>query len=166
MKVFQDLKIEDAIRKAALAKDEKGEFYIHQWHLKEKYPDVPKKAEHILVNCADKIAACNDFDALHDLIWCELKCRNRVKGAGELYCYDTAFRIGISRNVMPQKVYLHAGTRKGAEALGICGKGKEVLEMSELVKKYPEFAKMEPYQVEDFLCLKWKHGMLHKFKRP
>lgn len=163
MKAFQDLEIEDAIRKAALARDEKGEIYSHQWHLKEKYPDVPKKAERILANCAGKIAACNDFDALHDLIWDELKLRGRVKGVGELYCYDTAFRIGISRNVMPQKVYLHAGTRKGAKALGIYEKGKEVLEMSELVKKYPEFAKLESYQVEDFLCI--KHKVLHKLAR-
>ena len=86
MKAFQDLEIEVAIRKAALARDEKGEIYSHQWHLKEKYPDVPKKAERILANCAGKIAACNDFDALHDLIWDELKLRGRVKGVGELYC--------------------------------------------------------------------------------
>jgi hypothetical protein len=64
---------------------------------------------------------------------------------------------------MPQKVYLHAGTRKGAKALGIYEKGKEVLEMSELVKKYPEFAKLESYHVEDFLCI--KHKVLHNLAR-
>ena len=157
---FQNLKIEDAVRKAALARDEHGEFYSHQWNLKEKYPDVPVKAERILVACANEIASCKDFDDLHELLKRELKIKNKVIGAGELYRYDTAFRIGISKGVYPKKVYLHAGTRDGAKALGIYREGKEVLEMSELPA---ELRRMQPYQVEDFLCI--KKDVLHKFKR-
>lgn len=158
---FRNLEIEAAIRKAARARDENGNFYPHQWNLREKYPDVPKKAELILVKCTAKIAACDDFDALHDLIKHELK--GHVKGAGEMYCYDTAFRIGISMGIYPQKIYLHRGTRDGAKALGIYMKGRDVMKMSELVKKYPEFKKMKPHQIEDFLCI--KKDILHKFKR-
>jgi hypothetical protein len=49
----------------------------------------------------------------------------------------------------PLKVYLHRGTRIGAENLGVSN-GKDVLDMSELPKA---LQKMEPYQVEDFLCI-------------
>jgi len=160
MKDFQNIGIKDAIKKAARAKDSKGKLYSHQWNLEKKHPNVPKEAEHILVKCAGEIAACSDFDALHDLIIDKLKA---LTGAGEMYYYDTAFRIGISMDVYPQKVYLHCGTRDGAKALGVYEDRKEVLEMAGLLRKFPEFAKMKPYQVEDFLCM--KKGLLHNYKR-
>jgi hypothetical protein len=149
---FQGLRIEPAIRKAAQARNEKGELHSHQRYLRQETAD---KAESILLNCVAEIAACKDFDALHELV----KSKLQINGASEMYWYDTAFRIGISMGVYPQKVYLHRGTRDGAKALGIY-KGKDVLEMSELPA---ELRKMKPYQVEDFLCI--KKGVLHKFKR-
>jgi hypothetical protein len=158
VKIFQGLKIDDAISKAAQAKDKTGNFFNHQWNL-FNHPEVPQQAEKILLSFAAKIEACKNFDSLHELIKSELQ----IPFAGEMFWYDTAFRIGISMSVYPQKLYLHAGTRKGAIALGVYEKGEEVLEVSELVKKYPEFAKMKPHQIEDFLCI--KKDMLHKFKR-
>ena len=76
-----------------------------------------------------------------------------------MYWYDTAFRIGISLGVYPDKVYLYAGTRKGAIALGIYTRGKEVMTMSELPV---ELQKMKPCQVEDFLCM--RKDELHRFR--
>jgi len=165
MKAFHGEPIVTAIRKAARAKDNNGNFYSHQWNLKEKYPDVPEKAEHILVNCADKIAACVDFDSLHGLLRDELKLKGHILGAGPMYLYDTAFRIGISKGVYPQKVYLHRGTKDGANDLGLYAEGKEVLEMSELLKIYREFEKLKPHQIEDFLCIEHKKGNLRRFRR-
>jgi hypothetical protein len=158
VEAFRNLKIKNAIRKAAKAKDNQGNFFNHQWNL-FNHPEVPQQAEQILLSCVAEIEACKNFDSLHELI----KSKLQIPFAGELYWYDTSFRIGISRGVYPQKIYLHAGTRKGAIALGMYEKGKEVLEKSELVEKYPEFAKMKPHQIEDFLCI--KNDMLHKFKR-
>ena len=42
-----------------------------------------------------------------------------IPGIGELYVYDTSFRIGAKLNLFPTKVYLHAGTRRGVRALGL-----------------------------------------------
>ena len=154
MKTFRNLEVRDAIRKAALARDEKGQLYPHQWNFFNR-PEVPQQAEAILLKCADEIGACRDFGTLHELI----KSKLQMGGASEMYWYDTAFRIGISLNVYPKKVYLHRGTRAGAVALGIY-KGKDVLGMSELP---PELRRMKPYQVEDFLCM--RKDRLHKFKR-
>jgi hypothetical protein len=154
IKAFRNLTLVDAIKKAARARDENGDFYAHQWNLKN-WPKVPEQAESTLLKCADEIGACSDFDVLHELV----KSKLRISGASEMYWYDTAFRIGISLNVYPQKVYLHRGTKDGAEALGIYN-GTDVLEMSELPA---EFGRMKPYQVEDFLCI--KKDVLHRFRK-
>ena len=39
-------------------------------------------------------------------------------GIGSLTVYDTATRIGAFLKLEPDRVYLHAGTRDGARALG------------------------------------------------
>ncbi len=136
IKDFRCLKIKDAIKKAVRAKSENGQLYKHQWNL-FNHPEVPQKAEAILMQCVGEIEKCKNFDVLHELI----KSKLQMPFAGELYWYDTAFRIGISLNIYPEKVYLHRGTKLGAKALNIY-KGKEVLEMSELPE---ELQKLKPY---------------------
>jgi hypothetical protein len=159
---FQGLKIEDAIKKAVLVFDERGKLFIHRWNLKHK-PKIPLETEAILLKSVAEIQACKDFDELHELIKSKIL---PIPFVGELYCYDTAFKIGISMGIYPQRIYLHADTRKGAVSLGLYKKGKEVLEKSDLLKRYPEFENMEAYQIEDFLCIKEKAGILKRFKRP
>ena len=63
--------------------------------------------------------------------------------------YDTAFRIGAKLNKLPTKVYLHTGTREGAKALGFDGKVKSI----GVYELQPEFQKLEPYEIEDILCI-------------
>jgi DNA-binding winged helix-turn-helix (wHTH) protein/TolB-like protein len=41
----------------------------------------------------------------------------KIRGIGELYCYDAALRLGAYLRIAPDRVSLHAGTRKGARAL-------------------------------------------------
>jgi len=71
-----------------------------------------------------------------------------VKGIGELYVYDTSLRIGAKLNVLPEKVYMHAGTRIGARRLGYEGSIR-FIEISDLPI---EFQQLEPYEIEDMLC--------------
>jgi hypothetical protein len=139
---YQNKPLKTAIVMAARADRGDGELHSHQKWLR---PETAKAAESILLKCIGQIAACKDFDALHELI----KSKLNIHGAAEMYWYDTAFRIGISLGIYPEKVYLHRGTKDGAENLGIRN-GKDVLEMSDLPK---ELQKLEPYQVEDFLCI-------------
>ena len=72
-----------------------------------------------------------------------------VSGFGKLSCYDTALRIGVWLSRMPERVYLHAGTRKGARALGVKAGGRS-LNMSDLPAKLRE---LRPFEIEDFLCV-------------
>ena len=39
-----------------------------------------------------------------------------------LTVYDTALRIGAHLDIMPDRIYLHAGVKEGAKALGFSGK--------------------------------------------
>lgn len=73
-------------------------------------------------------------------------CRCEV---GELYVYDAALRLGAHLGLAPTFVYLHAGTRLGARALGL-GQGRAYLEMHEL--PLPLQA-LSPDEVESFLCI-------------
>jgi hypothetical protein len=58
-----------------------------------------------------------------------------IPGIGELAVYDTALRIGARLGLEPAKVYLHAGTRAGAKALGLAYGGRTI-ELAELPADY------------------------------
>jgi hypothetical protein len=139
---YQNKPLKNAIIMAARADRGDGELHSHQKWLR---PKTAKEAESILLKCIDEIAACNNFDVLHELI----KSKLNISGAAEMYWYDTAFRIGISLGIYPEKVYLHRGTRTGAENLGVRN-GKDVLKMADLPK---ELQRLKSYEVEDFLCV-------------
>jgi hypothetical protein len=72
--------------------------------------------------------------------------------------------IDYKNRVLPKKyVYLHAGAMKGARALARLGliskkknsKGGITLDLKEFVKYFPKIIRrLEPYQIEDFLCVK------------
>ena len=82
-------------------------------------------------------------------ILAELK-RNAIKGIGPLTLYDTATMLAFPDGKYPAKVYLHAGTAKGARAIGVTSKeaDKQVF-----VNICPDFQKLSTAQIEDFLCV-------------
>jgi hypothetical protein len=89
---------------------------------------------------------CHTFEDLHqavsDLIL-------GIHGIGELMVYDTALRIGAYLGLEPETVYLHAGTRTGARALGLRGEGGR-LPMSRLPAALHQLSARE---AEDCLCI-------------
>lgn len=86
-----------------------------------------------------------DFDALHDLV---VSTTRGIPKIGALACYDIAERIGVQLGLQPDKlVYLHAGARDGARALGIHG---------DIVDKrgFPAtFRRLSAAELEDCLCV-------------
>jgi hypothetical protein len=93
-----------------------------------------------------EIEGIRDFDTLFRLIDSAV---HPIRGLGELYVYDSAFRIGTRLNIFPREIYLHAGTRKGARALGLDHRAVK-LKPSVLPA---EFSSLEPYEMEDILCI-------------
>lgn len=100
-----------------------------------------------------KIQKCKEFDILFEIV---KSCK--ISGIGELTIYDTALRIGSYLNVMPTRVYLFRGAREGAMILFKKGYLIDVklknLGSTLLVSNFPkEFRSLEPFQIEQLLCI-------------
>jgi hypothetical protein len=100
----------------------------------------------VLAEHLEEIGCAKNFAGLHALLTRLLGSR---AGLGELYLYDTTLRIGAKLGFLPQAIYLHAGTRAGAEALGLPVNGKVLLK-SELPTALQQ---LDAHEVEDVLCI-------------
>jgi hypothetical protein len=72
----------------------------------------------------------------------------------EMYVYDAAKRMGAYLGLKANKVYLHAGVRKGVEALGLDVKGRPWVEFDDLPRALRE---LSVDHLENFLCIYRKH---------
>jgi len=130
-----------AVQRAGLAKKPDGRRYDHQRRLSK---ETLEEACRIL--SGEDFRHCRDFDELHATVE-DLLCG--VAGVGELMTYDTALRIGAKLGLYPSRVYLHRGTRDGAQALGLDWRAHQI-EVGELPQ---ELRALEPYEIEDCLCI-------------
>lgn len=133
--------IEDAIKYGATARLSNENKHSHQRRLKV---EILEQVRDKLLEEVEKIKKCTSFEELIEIVE---ECKE--SGFGELAIYDTALRIGSNINIYPEKVYLHAGTKKGAKELGLKISNK-VIEFSDLPE---ELKGLKPYEVEDFLCI-------------
>lgn len=141
--LFRRMTLDEAVEHAALACDGRRRRFSHQRRLTRRSLD---QAWSRLQAMSAQIEQCFDFDELLGTI--ESACAG-IKGLGELYCYDTALRIGAQRSIAPAYVYLHRGTRVGARNLGVNARAR-YLRLSDLP---PEFRRLAPHEIEDFLCI-------------
>lgn len=132
-----------AIETAARAVDARGRRFSHQYRIRR---EAIREATTALLAIERQLARAKSFDALFDSIDEHLR---GIAGIGALYRYDTAFRIGAYLRLFPLRVYLHAGTRRGARALGLDYK-KDALEISEVPRALRH---RKAYEVEDILCI-------------
>jgi hypothetical protein len=84
-----------------------------------------------------------------ELIVCIDAAVRSLRGIGELYVYDTALRLGAHLGLLPHKVYLHAGTRRGARALGLDHRAESV----SLADLPAPLRGLRPHEIEDVLCI-------------
>lgn len=136
--------LEAAINMATRAENERGSRYSHQYRITQK---AIQEANRLLLENHDELKRCKSFHELWLLIKSILGV---VSGLGELYIYDTSLRIGAYLGFLPERVYLHAGTRAGARAFGISSRHKDWIEVDELPNTLRE---LPPYEVEDILCI-------------
>ena len=144
---FRDEPLGDAVRRAALASRPNGLRYSHQTRLK---PNHLADAATLLADRVDELRGAKSFAGLHALL---KRLFGPLAGLGELYLYDTALRIGANLGMSPQAIYLHAGTRAGATALGLAVDGSTLLK-SELPRALQP---LRPHEIEDVLCIYKKH---------
>ena len=105
--------LEEAIKRAAQATGEDSKINAHQRRVGRV---ILGKASTKLLRKAGEIESCTGF---HDLIELIERVTAKIDRFGELAVYDTSLRIGSWLDLLPERVYIHAGTRKGAKALGL-----------------------------------------------
>ncbi len=135
--------LELAIHHAAFALDhrEPPRRYSHQRRIRRT---PMRKAYWFLSKVHAELQEKHTFDELHEYLHTAF---SKIHGLGALYTYDTALRIGFYLRLEPTDVYLHAGTREGARAIGV----KDLHVVS--VKNLPsELHALAPHEIENFLC--------------
>jgi hypothetical protein len=141
---YRDLNsLEAAISRAALGVDPQGRKHPHQRRIERAALQESKRR---LLGHASALKDANSFHQLWQFIGREIGPIGRI---GPLAVYDTALRIGAYLSLEPDKVYLHAGTRHGAKALGLQAR-REWLEMPDLPNALKALSARE---AEDFLCI-------------
>ena len=136
--------LNEAIDRAALATDSRGKRFGHQSRIRAR---SLAEAHTALRRARSAIQGSRSFDELLGVI---TRALGDVIGIGELFCYDTAFRIGGHLRLYPERVYLHSGTRQGVRALGIRVRQRTALDVAEVPK---ELRALRPYEIEDVLCI-------------
>ncbi len=140
------ISLRDCIRQAGLARIGIGKKSKRLDHQRRIPPDILRNWASALVRREGLIHSCRSFEALHDLL--DRESRRFWKNA-ELTVYDTALRIGAYLGLEPEQVYLHAGTREGARAMGV-DRGRRTIRPRELPKA---FWRLKPHEIEDCLCI-------------
>lgn len=137
--------LSDALRVAALSCDKDGKRHPHQYRITTWNPLSREMLAEALAMKYKEINKAIDFDELLNILK-----SIKIRGIGELTNYDVALRIGMYKGMLPQKIYLHAGTREGA---------KNILKKKRLSRQFitkdelPEpLQNLECWQIEDFLC--------------
>jgi len=130
-----------AIEKAALAKLPSGKRHPHQRRI---LGEVLQLAKNNLLR-AD-LEDSKTFLQFHTRV---KETIGHIKGIGELTIYDMALRIGTYLSLEPEHIYLHAGVRAGAKALGLNYR-LYTLEKGRLPRG---FHALKSYEIEDCLCI-------------
>src|SRR5258706_6834509 len=137
--------IDTSIEFAALAKLPTGKRHPHQRRLKRQVLESVR--QHLLAN-KHQLEHSSSFE---DIIHLVRSCA--VPGFGELAIYDTSLRLAVRLNKLPMTVYLHAGTRTGAVALGL-KVDRATIPMVELPRPLQN---LQPDDAENFLCIYKDH---------
>lgn len=131
-----------------------GKRHSHQWKINA---DVLKAFGHALSLKSEELHTCKTFPELMDIS--EKAAKGFWKNS-ELTVYDTTLRIGAYLGIMPDRVYLHAGVKEGAKAMGLRG-SHGFLMRSQLPE---EFQKLKSWEIEHCLCLYRKQLKRLKFR--
>lgn len=112
--------------------------------------EVSKQVRDNLLKRINEILKVRTFDEIYQIV---TDCK--VKGFGELSIYDTSMRIAANMNIEPDKVYLHAGARKGLEILeekGYVDQGSSKMKYIEIKNMPKPMQQLKAAETEHLLC--------------
>jgi hypothetical protein len=137
-------KLEDAIIYAALAENHLGKRNNHQRRLKKL------NLEKFAANLIDKKSDIQKAKSFDELLIIVENCK--IKGIGKLACYDTAQRIGANIKLFPEYIYLHAGTKIGAEIILGRRLKEKFINRTDLPNPFHN-ENLTNAEIEDILCI-------------
>lgn len=131
--------------------------HTHQEEFEDREGNIRGVKNIVLSSMASKLTLkenelkkSQSFDEVYQIV-----SNIQVPGFGELSNYDAAIRISSYLGFKPDNVYLHAGTRTGAQFLeerGLLPAGSS-LENNLPLNDFPKpIQDLEAIQVENFLC--------------
>ena len=144
--------LSSAISVATLSVNHLSKKHNHQKRLQKTNLEAFKDK---LLTRQKEIHNVADFDSLLSIIE---DCK--IKGVGEVACYDIANRIGNYLNNQPEFVYLHAGTRKGLENLLRSKVKCRYIKKSDLPEPFKS-STLTCHEIEDILCI-YKDRLIKK----
>ncbi|RZJ08062.1 MAG: hypothetical protein EON50_20180 [Acidovorax sp.] len=131
-----------AVEEAVRARSKLGQRLSHQRRL---LTTVIPASIPVVLGSLPKLQQAKNFDEVFSLLSLVLQ---KVYGAGDLYIYDTALRIGAPMDLLPEQVYLQAGAAAGASKL----LGRRVPRLLPLSKFPATFQRLQAYELENLLC--------------
>jgi len=135
--------LEQAIKLAATAKNFQGKKHDHQHRISDITLD------RFAVSIMEKMDELMKVKTYSELISTIESCR--IKGIADLTIYDTAHRIGNYLRIQPDKIYLHRGTKTGANNL--LGKiESKYITKNQLPKPFQK-VDLTCSEIEDILCI-------------
>lgn len=144
--------LRQAIERAVLSVRPNGKVHNHQSRVKLK---ARLRLGRFMVRDIKRLRRCQTFEALHDCV-----VGYEVPGIGPVTAYDVATRVGAYLDLAPRYVHLHAGCLQGMRALGLGGHLPSETLANLRVGAYLDLGvlptalrRLEPDQVEDFLCV-------------
>jgi hypothetical protein len=129
------------IEMAGMSHDGKNRRHSHQYRIPS---DVLRKFTRRLLGLSEDLAAAETFIVLYGTVKSA-----RVKGIGELTLYDTSQRIGIYLRIRPDKVFIHSGTRIGAQRY----LGRSISERFLDKSLFTDFQHLTCGEIEDIMCI-------------
>jgi len=129
------------IRRAALCQLGNGKRHPHQRRIPRR---LLEQVEMRLLEIEPRLAKATDFAAIHRSVDQKV---GGLKGIGALTVYDISHRMSAYMGEAPKHVYLHAGTRIGAQVFVIEGAFFE----PGILPNF--FSRPTPAEIEDCLCI-------------
>jgi len=148
---FSTLDFHEAVKYAADGRESDGKLKI--CHFKRIKIEDLADGRIALLKQQRKLSRCKSFDELYEKIE-NLIESVPVSGLGPMYVYDVALRIGASKGLLPDRVYLQCGAREGARELGLAHTSQTIA-LADLPLELRR--RLTAYEIEDFLCIFKKH---------
>lgn len=143
---FENFNLKEAIEKAAKSIDptNNNKMFSHQRRVGFK---VANSGYELLKQREDDLRRCRSFEKI---VAITDEVSKQIYRLGQLWSYDTALRIGFQKKVYPKNVYLQAGAIKGYKKIFNRNPRDRFKEKNKFPK---ELQILEPYEIENFLCV-------------